>query len=184
MTAFDFDSAIRWSRRFKSGTLARRELGNLPMLVNHRAEEAFLLDTCVYVDSLQDKFSPEVAAIIDSRNHLHSICALQEMMLAVGALNPLDIRTRQNVEKIGALIKTITANRLHQPDITTSARAALLAGILGRIQGYSKDHRSKALNDCTLFLQAQKMGTTLLTRNYADFDILLQMIPNGRVLFY
>jgi len=154
------------------------------MLVDHPVEKSFLLDTCVYIDSLQDKFSAEVADIVDNRNHFHSVCALQEIMLAVGALNPMDTRTRHSIATIGALIKTVTAERLFQPDIETSGRAALLAGTLSRIQGYGKDHRSRALNDCTLFLQAQKMGTTLLTRNYADFDILLQMIPNGRVLFY
>jgi hypothetical protein len=82
------------------------------------------------------------------------------------------------------LVATITAQRLHQPDIETCGRAALLAGIMSRIQGYGKEHRSRALSDCTLFLQAQKMGVTLLTRNYADFDILLQMVPSGRVVFY
>lgn len=35
-----------------------------------------------------------------------------------------------------------------------------------------------------LFLQAQKLDLTVLTRNIADFDCLLQLIPAGRVLFY
>jgi hypothetical protein len=95
-----------------------------------------------------------------------------------------DMRTKLAIGKIGALIKTIMPQRLFQPDIDTAGRAAFLAGTLGRIQGYGKDNRSRALNDCTLSLQAQKMGATLLTRNYADFDILLQMMPGGRVLFY
>lgn len=184
MASFDFDSALRWARKFDTGTLARRDLNQLPMLLTHSAERNFLLDTCVYIDSLQDKFPPEVEEIIDNRNHLHSVCALQELVHAVGALNPGDSRTKSTASKIGALIKTIMPQRLFQPDVEVSGRAALLAGTLSRIQGYGKDNRSKALNDCTLFLQAQKMGMTLLTRNYADFDILLQMIPSGRVLFY
>lgn len=36
----------------------------------------------------------------------------------------------------------------------------------------------------TLFLQAQKLGFTVLTANIADFDYLLQLVPTGRVLFY
>jgi hypothetical protein len=181
---FDFDAALRWARKFDSGTLARRNPSELPMLLKYRAGKTFLFDTCVYIDSLQDKFSPEVGDIIDNCNHIHSVCALQEMMAGVGALNPADKRTKLAISKIGELIKTIIPQRLFQPDIDTAGRAALLAAALSRIQGYGKDNRSKALNDCTLFLQAQKMGTTLLTRNYADFDILLQMIPSGRVLFY
>jgi len=35
-----------------------------------------------------------------------------------------------------------------------------------------------------LFLQAQKLGFTVLTANIVDFDILLQLLPAGRVLLY
>jgi hypothetical protein len=40
------------------------------------------------------------------------------------------------------------------------------------------------VNDGVLFLQAAKLGLTLLTRNISDFDYLLQMMPAGRVLLY
>jgi len=40
------------------------------------------------------------------------------------------------------------------------------------------------LGDCILFLQAQKLGLTVLTANVGDFDPLLQLLPSGRVLFY
>jgi phage I-like protein len=35
-----------------------------------------------------------------------------------------------------------------------------------------------------VFLQAQKLGLTVLTANVGDFDPLLQLVPSGRVLFY
>ena len=47
-----------------------------------------------------------------------------------------------------------------------------------------KDGRLRALQDCTLFLQAQKLGLVVLTANVSDYDILLQLIPAGRALFY
>jgi len=40
------------------------------------------------------------------------------------------------------------------------------------------------LQDCVLFLQAQKLGFTVLTANVSDFDLLLQLLPAGRALFY
>jgi len=43
---------------------------------------------------------------------------------------------------------------------------------------------SYALQDCVLFLQAQKLGFTFLTGNIRDFDYLLQLVPAGRALFY
>ncbi len=38
--------------------------------------------------------------------------------------------------------------------------------------------------DCVLFVQALKLGFTVLTANIGDFDLLLQLIPGGRALFY
>lgn len=184
MSGFDFDAALRWARKFPPRSLARRSHAALQFFDPRRVDQALLLDTSVYIDRLQGKISPELRQFLETNNHDHSAVSLQEIMITVGALDPDDQRTKPVINAIGALVTSIQSHRLHQPDIDTSGRAALLAGTLSRIQGYGKDHRSRALNDCTLFLQAQKMGTTLLTRNYADFDILLQMIPNGRVLFY
>ena len=75
-------------------------------------------------------------------------------------------------------------HRIFTPDIDVLGRAALLAGMLCRLQGYSRDTRLKALFDATLFLQAHKNGFTILTANIVEFDFLLQLVPAGRVLFY
>lgn len=75
-------------------------------------------------------------------------------------------------------------NRTFTPDADVLARAALLSGTLCRLQGYQKDARLRALHDCVLFLQAQKLGFAVLTANVADFDYLLQLVPTGRVLLY
>ena len=66
----------------------------------------------------------------------------------------------------------------------SSARAALLSGIVCRLQGYAADRRVRALHDCVLLLQAQKLGLTVLTADIGDFDVLLQLLRAGRVLFY
>jgi hypothetical protein len=75
-------------------------------------------------------------------------------------------------------------HRLFAPDLEIQGRAALLSGILCRIQGYGKDGKLRALQDCALFLQGQKLGLVVLTANVRDYDILLQLIPTGRALFY
>jgi len=75
-------------------------------------------------------------------------------------------------------------HRIFVPDAEVLGRAALLSGILCRLQRYKKDCRLRALQDCTLFLQAQKLGLVVLTANVSDYDILLQLIPAGRALFY
>jgi hypothetical protein len=76
------------------------------------------------------------------------------------------------------------AHRIFVPDLDVLARAALLSGVVCRLQGYANDARFRALQDCVLFLQAQKLGLTLLTGNISDFDYLLQLVPAGRVLMY
>lgn len=50
--------------------------------------------------------------------------------------------------------------------------------------GLSEGRRLRALQDCVLLLQAQKLGLTALTANVVDFDYLLQLIPAGRALLY
>jgi hypothetical protein len=47
-----------------------------------------------------------------------------------------------------------------------------------------REGRLRAFQDCVLFLQAQKLGLVVLTADISDYDILLQLIPAGRVLFY
>ena len=59
-----------------------------------------------------------------------------------------------------------------------------LSGILCRMQSYAADRKLRALHDCVLFLQAVKLGFTVLTANLSDFDVLLQLLSAGRVLFY
>ncbi len=75
-------------------------------------------------------------------------------------------------------------HRICAPDVEVLGRGALLSGILCRRQGYERDSKLRALQDCVLFLQAQKLGLVVLTANVSDYDILLQLIPAGRTLFY
>jgi hypothetical protein len=105
-------------------------------------------------------------------------------MHTAGVLSPSDSRTAGAIAALGRQIKAMPPHRTFAPDLEVLGRAALLAGILCRLQGYEKDGRLRALQDCTLFLQAQKLGLTVLTGNIGDFDVLLQLMPNGRVLFY
>lgn len=88
------------------------------------------------------------------------------------------------MERIGQMIDGMPRHRLCTPDAPVLMKAAVYAGMLSRNQNYAKDDRRRALNDCVLFLQAIKLGCTILTRNIKDFDFLLQMYPAGRVLFY
>lgn len=122
--------------------------------------------------------------LITQRQVNHSTVAIKELMHTVGVLDPSDARTATVIEVIGKQIRAMPPHRIFAPDTEVLGRAALLSGILCRLQSYEKDGKLRALQDCVLFLQAQKLGLVVLTANLGDYDILLQLIPAGRALFY
>ncbi|MGN6551060.1 MAG: type II toxin-antitoxin system VapC family toxin [Pararhizobium sp.] len=182
--AFDFDRALRWARLDKHGTLARRSDDELPMLDVARPGRGLLLDTCVYIDQMQGRAPTVVGELIGLRQVNHSSVAVAELMHAVGRLDPHHPGSAGAIREIGRTINAIPPHRLFTPDVDVTGRAAILAGILSRTQGYGTDNRLRATNKCLLFLQAAKLGLTVLSRNTRDFDCLSQMLPKSSVLFY
>ena len=185
MVVFDFDLVRRWARFDPQKTLARRRDNELPFVnANLIGGQGLLLDTCVYIDQMQDRSPQVLDDLIAHRQANHSTVAIQELMHTVGVLNPSDARTEGVIAEIGKQIKAMAQHRIFAPDIEILGRAALLSGILCRLQGYGRGGKLRALQDCVLFLQAQKLGLVVLTANVGDYDILLQLIPTGRALFY
>lgn len=185
MAAFDFDAAVRWARFDPRKTLTRRKDEELPFLgESAEAGQELLLDTCVYIDGMQGRVPDVVADLVDLRVINHSTVAVQELMHTVGVLEPDHPGTAGAIRQIALTIKAMRPHRLFSPDPVVLGKAALLAGMLCRLQGYQRDHRLRILHDCVLFLQAQKLGFSVLTANGSDFDYLLQLIPTGRVLLY
>jgi hypothetical protein len=182
---FDFDAARRWARFDPEKTLARRTGDELPFVkAGLIGGQGLLLDTCVYIDQMQDRTPQMLDDLIAQRQVNHSTFAIQELMHIVGVLSPSDARTAGVITEIGKQIKAMPPHRIFAPDAEVLGKAALLSGILCRLQGYEKDGKLRALQDCVLFLQAQKLGLVALTANVGDYDILLQLVPAGRALFY
>ena len=185
MAGFDVAAALRWARLDPGRTLARREDGELPFASEEElVGQPLLLDTCVYINQMQGVAPPVVEQLVETRHVNHSTVAIQELMHTIGALDPKDRRTAAVVGAVRDQIEAMPDHRVFLPDADVLGRAALLAGIVSRLQGYARDAKLKALQDCTLFLQAQKLGFTVLTANIAEFDLLLQLVPTGRALFY
>lgn len=185
MAAFDVDAALRWARLDPRKPLARRADNELPFVTEDRlGGQALLLDSCVYIDQIQDRSPRILDLLIEARRVNHSTVAVQELMHTVGVLDPRDPRTAAVVAQIRGHIKAMQPHRVFAPEPDILGRAALLSGILCRLQGYTADHRLRALQDCVLFLQAQRLGFTVLTGNIRDFDYLLQLVPAGRALLY
>ncbi|TCU14742.1 hypothetical protein [Rhizobium sullae] len=73
-------------------------------------------------------------------------------MHTVGVLDPEHPGTRTAVRQIRTMIREMPAHRIFAPDADILGRAALLSGMLCRLQGYQRDARLRALHDCVLFL--------------------------------
>ena len=185
MTEFDFDVARRWARFDPLRTHARRSDAELPFVQDSLiGGQGLLLDTCVYIDQMQDRTPAVLDELIEQRQVNHSTVAIQELMHTVGVLDPGDTRTWDAIAEIRKHIQAMPAHRLFAPEPDILGKAALLSGMLCRLQNYAHDRKLRALQDCVLFLQAQKLGLVALTANVSDYDILLQLIPAGRALFY
>lgn len=183
-----FDLA-RSLRKFKPDrrvtALARRSGHELPFVIGKAVGGAeLLLDTCVYIDSLQDRLPAAVADLLQSRLSNHSGIALSELTHLFGRLDPRDVRTKAVLTKIRTAISILPPHRLLSPSTTVLAEAGILAGLVARLAGIGSERRQALLNDAVLFLQAQEQGLTMLTRNIREFDWFDQLLPDGRVLFY
>jgi hypothetical protein len=184
----NFDLA-RSIRKFKPerrvAALARRPEKELPFASEKTAGSAeLLLDTCVYIDNLQDRLPGAVADLLATRLSNHSGVALSELTHLFGQLDPRDSRTDAVLVKIRAAISTIPSRRLTSPSVQVLGEAGILAGLVARLTGIDSGRRQALLNDAVLFLQALEQGQTLLTRNIREFDWFDQLLPAGRVLFY
>lgn len=143
-----------------------------------------LYDTTVYIDVLQDRFPLSGENPLRAAEAWHSPVTEAELAAAIGLLDPHHPATRSIVEEIAGVIERRPAYRTIVPDPEVWREAGILAGILARLQGYGKEHRLRLLNDALIFSSARKHGCAVLTRNIADFDLLQQLDPAGKVLFY
>lgn len=82
------------------------------------------------------------------------------------------------------LIAAIPASRLLTPDPDVWADAGIVAGTLAMTQGYQPHQRKESLNDALIFLTAAKTGLPVLTANRDEFDLIQQLVPEGRFVHY
>jgi predicted nucleic acid-binding protein len=165
--------------------LANRDRSQLPYLKSLKPPfPKLLLDTCVYIDALQDRLPRFVEIALRAGNLWHSTVTEAELAALVGLLDPSHPETEHVMAQIAASIEMRPAHRILVPDREAWRDAGILAGLLARLQHYGKNERRKALNDALIFLTAAKSGCVVLTRNVTDFDLLMQLDRKGQAVFY
>lgn len=165
--------------------LAYRDRSQLPYLSSFKPPfPRLLLDTTVYIDALQGRLPNPVEIALRAGNLWHSTVTEAEMAALAGMLDPSHRETQHVIAQIAASIELRPAHRILAPDREAWREAGILAGLLARLQQYSKNERRKALNDALIFLTAAKSGCVVLTRNVTDFDLLMQLDRKGHAIFY
>ncbi|MBZ5658395.1 MAG: type II toxin-antitoxin system VapC family toxin [Acidobacteriia bacterium] len=153
---------------------------------SHRPAK-LLYDTTVYIDILQGRFPQQGEAMLRATEAWHSPVTEGELAATCGLLDPTHSQTREIIEQIAAVIDRRPSYRSYRtitPDPEIWREAGVLSGTLARIQGYGREERRRVLNDALLFATARKYGCVVLSRNVRDFDLLQQLDPSGRVMFY
>jgi predicted nucleic acid-binding protein len=143
-----------------------------------------LLDTTVYIDALQGRLPADADAVLSTAELWHSTVTEAEIAAACGLLDPYHPQPRKAIDRLAASVEKRPGYRILVPDRGVWREAGMLSGLLARLQGYDSAHRRQVLNDALIFCTGLKHGCTVLTRNTADFDLLQQLMPSGRVLFY
>ncbi len=150
---------------------------------SHRPAK-LLYDTTVYIDILQGRFPQTGEAMLRATEAWHSPVTEAELAATCGLLDPTHSQTLQIIQQVAAVIDRRPSYRTITPDPEIWREAGLLSGTLARTQGYGREQRRRVLNDALLFATARKYGCVVLSRNVRDFDLLQQLDPSGRVVFY
>jgi predicted nucleic acid-binding protein len=143
-----------------------------------------LLDTTVYIDTLQGRLPDYADVALRAASLWHSTVSEAELAAVAGLLDPTHPETPGVIAQVAASIDLRPAHRILIPDRDTWREAGMLAGLLARLQRYDKNGQRKAFNDALIFLSAAKNGCAVLTRNLSEFDLLMQVHAKGQAIFY
>ena len=167
-------------------TLACRHRDELPFdAAIVAATTPIMLDTTVYLDALRPSGLPGPIQALLARNIvLHCAIACAELAVSIGHLDPAHPKTLAHRAPLVEIMRRMAPTRIIAPPANAWTEAALIAGILARIQGYAREARRTLLNDALMLLTAITAGAVLISRNIRHMDLLLRFRPDARLLFY
>jgi hypothetical protein len=170
-----------WTR-----TLAYRARAELPF--DARAVSGatpVMLDTTVYLDALKAPGLPMPIAALVARNVvLHCSIACAELAVRVGHLDPAHPLSARHRAPLVEILSRMVPARIVAPSADAWTEAAVVAGILARIQGFAREARRAVLYDAMMLLTAIEARAALISRNVRHMDLLLRFRSDAQVLLY
>jgi len=165
--------------------LPRRARADLPFVTDSPAAgRELLLDTCVYIDVLQGNTPNAVDTLLRLRTLSHLAVCVAELTHGFGRLDPRHPGTEAVLRSMTRAVAAIPSHRLETASAEVVIQAGILAGLVFRLCDLQPGREVAALNDAIVYSHAMANGQTVLTRNVRDFDVMNQILPEGRVLFY
>jgi predicted nucleic acid-binding protein len=183
---FDLRRSLRRIKPHRfTGSIRRRPKAELPFVPDlPTAGGELLLDTCVYIDVLQGNTPAAVDGLLRLRTLNHLAVCVAELTHGFGRLDPRHPGTDGVLRTIAEAVDAIPPHRLETARADVVIEAGILAGLVFRLCGLQTGREVAALNDAILYLHAMANGQTVLTRNVREFDVMHQILPEGRILFY
>lgn len=168
------------------GQLAPRERESLVAAADIAAEgrAAILVDTNVYIRSAAGTLPAAAAELVDRGLLFHCSVCVAELSTGVANADPTHAGWKKLRDHYGRLAASLPSTRLLTPDPDIWTEAGLVAGTLARTQNYQRHQRKEALNDALIFLTAAKAGLPVLTANRDEFDLIQQIAPHGRFIYF
>lgn len=145
---------------------------------------ALLLDTNVYIRSAAGNLPEPVSLLVDRGLLFHCAVCVAELTTGVANADPARPGWKNLSSYYQTLVESFPPSRLLTPDAQIWAEAGLIAGILARTQNFQPYQRKECLNDALIFLTAAKAGMPVLTSNRDEFDMIQQMAPQGRFVYF
>jgi predicted nucleic acid-binding protein len=149
-------------------------------------QSAILPDSCFYIDALKGLVPAGIAALVRTPPLCLLHCSVCRAELAAGSakLPSGDPRTPLSRARIAAMLARMPSEQLVGPSQAAWDGAGALAGTLARTQGLAKGAHLALLLDAAILLAAVERKAAVITANVRDFDLLLQLRPDAKVLFY
>ncbi|BAI99028.1 MULTISPECIES: type II toxin-antitoxin system VapC family toxin [Sphingobium] len=145
---------------------------------------AILVDTTVYIHDAAGTLPAAAVSLVDRGLLFHCAICIGELTTGVANADPSSAGWKELRDHYAGLIVSIQPTRLLTPDPEVWSEAGLIAGTLARTQTYQRHQRKEALNDALIFLTAAKAGLPVLTANRDEFDLIQQLAPHGRFIYF
>jgi len=152
--------------------------------IPRRASHPVMLDTNVYIHSAAKTLPPAIAWLAHQNRLYHCSVCLGELLTGVANADPSQPGWTTLRNHYVSELASLPQNRILTPDAAIWAEASLIAGILARCQNFQRHQRKEALNDALIFLAAAKAGIPVLTADREDFDLIQQIAPIGRFIYF